>query len=70
MAATCLNLESVGYKIHVTEREVAIGKVAARLCLTLIVKELKISVEHGRVVATLNKLNTKYPFKCNSEHDI
>ena len=35
-------------------REVAIGKVAAHLCLTLIVKELKISVEQGRVVTTLN----------------
>jgi hypothetical protein len=30
-------------------REVAIGKVAAHLCLTLIVKELNVSVEHGRV---------------------
>ena len=27
-------------------REVAAGKVAAHLCLTLIVRELKISVEH------------------------
>ena len=35
-------------------REVAVGKAAARLYLTLIVKELKISVEHGRVVTTLN----------------
>ena len=35
-------------------REVAIGKVAARLCLTLIAKELRISVEQGRVVTTLN----------------
>ena len=35
-------------------REVAIGKVAAHLCLTLIVKELKISVEQGSVVTTLN----------------
>ena len=34
--------------------KVAVGKVAAHLCLTLIVKELKISVEHGRVVTTLN----------------
>jgi hypothetical protein len=34
-------------------REVAIGKVTAYLCLTLIVKESKISVEHGRVVTTL-----------------
>ena len=31
-------------------KEVAIGKVAAHLCLTLIFKELKNSVEHDRVV--------------------
>jgi len=37
-----------------TEREVVVGKVAAHLCLTLIVKELKISVEQGKVGATLN----------------
>jgi len=37
-----------------TGREVALGKVAAHLCLTLSVKELKISVEKGRVVITLN----------------
>ena len=35
-------------------KEVAIGKVAAHLCLTLIIKELKISVEQDRVVTTLN----------------
>ena len=35
-------------------REVAVGNVATHLCLTLIVKELKISVEHGKVVTTLN----------------
>ena len=35
-------------------KEMAVGKVATRLCLTLIVKELKSSVEHGRVVKTLN----------------
>ena len=34
--------------------EVAEWKAVAHLCLTLIVKELKISVEHGRVVTTLN----------------
>ena len=34
-------------------REVVVRKVAAHFCLTLIVKELKISVEHGRVVTTL-----------------
>ena len=32
----------------------AVGKVAAHLCLTLIIKELKISVEQDRVVKTLN----------------
>jgi len=35
-------------------REVTVGKVTAYLCLTLIVKELKISVDQGRVVITLN----------------
>jgi hypothetical protein len=33
---------------------VEVGKVAAHLCLTLIIKELEISVEHDRVVTTLN----------------
>ena len=32
------------------------GKVAAHLCLTLIIKEFKFSVEHDRVVIN----NTKY----------
>ena len=31
-----------------------VGKVVAHLCLTLIIKELKFSVEHDRVVTTLN----------------
>ena len=35
-------------------KEVVVGKVAAHLCLTLIIKELKISVEEDRVVTTLN----------------
>ena len=30
------------------------GKVVVHLCLTLIIKELKISVEQDRVVTTLN----------------
>ena len=38
------------------KREVAVGKVAAHLCLTLNVKKLKISVENGRVVTTLNMI--------------
>ena len=37
-------------------REVAVGKVAAHLYLTLIIKELKISVEQDRVVTTLNTM--------------
>ena len=48
-------------------RKVAIWKVAAHLCLTLIVKELKISVEDGRVVTTLNVIkNHSTP---NNEHN-
>ena len=35
-------------------KEVAVWKVAAQFCLTLISKELKISVEHGRAVTTLD----------------
>jgi hypothetical protein len=35
-------------------REVGVGEVIAHLCLTLIVKELKITFEHGRVVTTRN----------------
>jgi hypothetical protein len=35
-------------------REVAVKKVAVRLCLTLIIKELRISVEQDRAVTTLN----------------
>jgi hypothetical protein len=31
-----------------------VGKVVAHLCLTLFIKELKFSVEHDRVVTTLN----------------
>ena len=35
-------------------KEMAIGKVVTHLCLTLIMKELKISVEQDKVVTTLN----------------
>ena len=34
-----------------------IGKVAAHLCLTLLIKEFKFSVEHSRVVTTLDLIN-------------
>ena len=37
----------------------AIGKVAVHLCLTLIIKNLKISVKHDRVVPTLNIVKHK-----------
>jgi hypothetical protein len=37
-------------------RDRVVGKVVAHLCLTLIIKELKFSVEHGRVVTTLNTI--------------
>jgi hypothetical protein len=33
-----------------------VEKVVAHLCLTLIMKELKFSVEHARVVTTLNAI--------------
>ena len=37
-------------------RGMVVGKVMAQLCLTLIIKELKFSVEHDRAVTTLNTL--------------
>jgi hypothetical protein len=37
-------------------RDMVVGKVVAHLCLTLIIKELKFSVEHDRVVTTLHKI--------------
>jgi hypothetical protein len=46
-------------------KEVAEGKVAAHLCLTPIIKQIRISVEHDRVVATLNIISTKYHIKCS-----
>ena len=33
-----------------------VGKVVAHLCLTLIIKELKFSVEYDMVVTTLNTI--------------
>ena len=37
-------------------KEVVVRKVAAHLNLTIIIKELKISVEQGRMVTTLNTI--------------
>jgi hypothetical protein len=53
------NLEAVedicfiGEEVEVG-KEVARGKAAAHLCLTLNIIDLKFSVEHDRVVTTLN----------------
>jgi hypothetical protein len=38
-------------------KEMTVGKVVTHLCLILIIKELKISVEQDRVVTTLNIIN-------------
>ena len=46
----------------------AIGKATAHLCLILIVKELKTSVEQGRVVTTLNKI--KHEIECCDQSPI
>ena len=35
-------------------KEVVVGELPEQLCLTLSIKALKISVEHDRVVTTLN----------------
>ena len=37
-------------------KEVVVGKLQEHLCLTLIIKELRISVEQDRVVTTLNTI--------------
>ena len=49
------NLEAIEEDCFVGE-EVAVGKVAAHSCLTLNIKKLKFSVEHDRVVTTLNTI--------------
>jgi hypothetical protein len=37
-------------------RDMVVGKVVAHLCLTLIIKKLKFSVEHDRVVTILTTI--------------
>jgi hypothetical protein len=54
MTENCCAINVVKQKLGDVIREEAVGKVAAHLCLTLIVKELKVSVEQGRMVTTLN----------------
>jgi len=44
------------------EKEVAVGKVVAHLCLALIIKELKISAKQDRVVTTLNIIKHEIPY--------
>ena len=39
---------------NIRRREVAAEKVAAHLCLILVIKEMRISVGQDRVVTTLN----------------
>jgi hypothetical protein len=53
------NLEAVEDICFVGEevelgKEVVVGKAAVHLCLTLNIIDLKFSVEHDRVVTTLN----------------
>ena len=43
----------------------AVGKVVVHLCLTLIIKELKISVEQDKRVTTLNMIfSVMHPPSC------
>jgi hypothetical protein len=37
-------------------KDMVVGKVVAHSCLTLIIKELKLSVKHDRVVTTINTI--------------
>jgi hypothetical protein len=48
--------ESIEYTSHGLPIISGVGKVAAHLCLALIIKELRINVEQDRVVTTLNIL--------------
>ena len=43
-------------KKRVVMKEMTVRKVAAHSCLALIVKELEMSVEHGRMITTLNPI--------------
>ena len=47
---------------------VVVGKVVAYLCLTLIIKELRFSVEHERVVTTLNTTKHKISYLVQFTH--
>jgi hypothetical protein len=43
---------------------VAVGKVAVHFYLTLIIKELKTSIEHDRVITTLNIIFSVVSVSC------
>ena len=43
-------------------RDMLVGKVVAHLCLTPIIKELTFSVEHDRMVTTLNTIKHKISY--------
>ena len=57
---TCTNLMLVRiwkeFNNYKRRRDMVVGKMVAHLCLTLITKELKFSVEHDRMVTTLNTI--------------
>ena len=44
------------------KKKAIVRKIATYLCLTLITKELKILVEHGRVVTTLNVIKHRISY--------
>jgi len=52
----------VFFYLTLSKGELVVGKIVAHLYLTLIVKALKISVEHDRIVTLLNIIKHKTPF--------
>ena len=48
--------DMIKFNIDKRRKELPIKKVMAHLCLTLIIKDLKISVEQDRVITTLNTI--------------
>jgi hypothetical protein len=54
MHGFCVNKDMKKINNDKNRKKMAVGKVVAHLCLTLIIKQLKINVEHDRVVTILN----------------
>ena len=48
------NTSYVKKKFNNDKRRMVVGKATTHSCLTLIINKLEFSVEHGRVVTTLN----------------